>query len=71
MKENLEGPESEAEGIIGLFPTKRTVCASCFQRILDNYATLLQERIISLDEKLQSDIHERITGCQAQMNTDY
>ena len=36
---NLEGPESEAEGI--LCPTRWTVRASCFQRILDNYAALL------------------------------
>ena len=43
--------------------------ASCFQRILDNYVALLQEWIISLDGKLQSDIRGRIIGCQAQMNT--
>ena len=43
--------------------------ASCFQRILNNYAALLQEWTIVLDEKLQSDIRGRIIGCQAQMNT--
>ena len=69
IKENLEGPESEAKDILGLCPTKWTVRASCFQRILDNYAALLQERTISLDEKLQSDIRGRIIGWQAQMNT--
>ena len=69
IKENLEGPESEAKGMIGLCPTRWTVRASCFQRILDNYTALLQEWTISLDEKLQSDIRGRIIGCQAQMNT--
>ena len=67
---NLEGPESEAEGI--LCPTRWTVRASCFQRILDNYAALLQEWTISLDEKLRyewkSDMSGRIIGCQMQMN---
>ena len=43
IKENLEGPESEANGILGLCPTRWTVRASCFQQILDNYAALLQE----------------------------
>ena len=69
IKENLEGPESEAKGILGLCPTRWTVCAHYSQRILDNYAVLLQEWTISLDEKLQSDIRGRIIGCQAQMNT--
>ena len=69
IKENLEGPESEAKGILGLCPTRLTVRASCFQRILDNYAVLLQKWTISLDEKVQTDIRGKITGCQAQMNT--
>ena len=69
IKENLEEPESAAKGIIGLCPTRWTVHARCFQRILDNYAALLQEWIISIDGKLQSDIRGRIIGCQAQMNT--
>ena len=67
MKEDLEGPESEARGILGLCPARWTVRAHCFQRILNNYAAFLQEWTISLDEKLQSDI--RITGCPTQMNT--
>ena len=69
IKENLEEPESAANGIIGLCPTRWTLRASCFQRVLDNYAALLQEWIISLDGKLQSDIRGRIIGCQAQMDT--
>ena len=56
IKENLEGPESEAIGILGLCPTRWTVRARCFRRILDNYADLLQEWTMSLGEKLQSDI---------------
>ena len=56
IKENVEEPESAAKGIIGLCPTRWTVRASCFRRILDNYAALLQGWIISLDGKLQSDI---------------
>ena len=54
IKENLEGPESEAKGILGLCPTRWAVRARCFQRILDNYAALHQEWTISLDEKLQT-----------------
>ena len=67
LKGNLEGPESEAKGIRDLCPTRWTVRACCFQRILDNYAALLQEWTI--DEKLQSHIPGRIIGCRAQMNT--
>ena len=69
IKENLKGPGSEAKGILGLCPTRWTICARCFQRIQDNYAALLQEWTISRDEKLQSDIRKRIIGCQVQMNT--
>ena len=69
IKGNLEGSESEAKSILGLCPTRWTVHASCFQQILDNYAALLQEWTISLDEKLQSEICGRIIGCQVQMNT--
>ena len=69
IKENLEGPESEDKGILGLCPTRWTVHASSFQRILNNYTALLQEWTISLHEKLQSDIRGKIIGCQAQINT--
>ena len=41
-KENQEGPESEVKVILGLCPTRWTVRARCFQRILDNHAALLQ-----------------------------
>ena len=32
IKGNPEGPESETKGILGFFPTRWTVSASCFQR---------------------------------------
>ena len=69
IKENPEGPESEAKGILGLCSTRWTVSTHWFQRILDNYGALLQEWTISLEEKLQFDVRERIIGCQVQMNT--
>ena len=70
IKENLEEPRICSQGHNrSLSYSGWTVRASCFQRILDNYAALLQEWIISLDGKLQSDIRGRIVGCQAQMNT--
>ena len=49
IEEDLEGPDSEATGILDLCATRWTVRARCFQRILDNYAALLQEWTISLD----------------------
>ena len=64
IKENLEGPESEAKGILGLCPTRWTVRTSCFQRILDSYTSLLQEWTISLVRYTC-----KYLGCQAQMNT--
>ncbi|XP_028412554.1 uncharacterized protein LOC114535447 [Dendronephthya gigantea] len=69
IQENLKEGELATHGIIKLCPTRWTVCASCFQRILDNYSALLQEWIICLDEKLQAEICGRIIGCQAQMKT--
>ena len=71
IQENLEEDEGElaTRGIIKLCPTRWTVHASCFQRILDNYTALLQEWAVCLDEKLQADVRGRIIGCQAQMET--
>lgn len=64
IKENLEQGESAAHDIIKLCPTRWTVRASCFQRILDNYSALLQEWVLCLDEKLQADVRGRIIGCK-------
>ena len=61
--------EHAAGGIITLCPTRWTVRASCFQRIIDNYSALLQEWIVCLDQKLQADVRGRVIGCEAQMNT--
>ena len=68
IKENLD-EEHAAGGIITLCPTRWTVRASCFQRIIDNYSALLQEWIVCLDQKLQADVRGRVIGCEAQMNT--
>ncbi|XP_074609646.1 zinc finger MYM-type protein 1-like [Acropora palmata] len=68
IKENLD-EEHAAGGIIALCPTRWTVRASCFQRIIDNYSALLQEWIVCLDQKLQADVRGRVIGCKAQMNT--
>ena len=62
IKENLESRESEAKGILGLCSTRWTVSTHWFQRILDNYGALLQEWTISLEEKLQFDVRERLIG---------
>ena len=68
IKENLD-EEPAAGGVITLCPTRWTVRASCFQRIIDNYSALLQEWIVCIDQKLDIYISGRIIGCQAQMNT--
>ena len=70
IKENLD-EEPASGGVISLCPTRWTVRASCFQRIIDNYSALLQEWIVCLHQKLQADVRGpgRIVGCQAQMNT--
>ncbi|KAK2550816.1 Zinc finger MYM-type protein 1 [Acropora cervicornis] len=68
IKENLD--EEHAAGcIITLCPTRWTVRASCFQRIIDNYSALLQEWIVCLDQKLQADVRGTVIGVEAQMNT--
>ena len=54
IKENLD-EEPAAGGVRTLCPTKWTVRASCFQRIIDNYSTLLQEWIVCIDQKLLVD----------------
>ena len=68
IKENLD-EQPTTGGVISLCPTRWTVRASCFHRIIDNYSALLQEWIVCLDQKLQADVRGRIIGCQVQMNT--
>ena len=69
LKDNLEVKDEDTRprGIIGLCPTRWTVRASCFRRILENYSILLQEWDICLSDKLQPDVRGRIIGCKAQM----
>lgn len=69
LKDNLEIEDENvsSRGIIGLCPTRWTVRASCFRRILEHYPILLQEWDICLSEKLQSDVRARIIGCKTQM----
>ena len=69
IKETLDEKLATGGGI-SLCPTRWTVRASCFRRIIDNYSALLQEWIVCLDQKLQADVRGRIiSGCRAQMNT--
>ena len=44
IKENLEYEEDGSTGgnIVSLCPTRWTVRASCFRRIIDNYSALMQ-----------------------------
>ena len=70
VKEKLD-KQPATGSVISLCPTRWTVRASCFHRIIDNEndSALLQARIVCLDQKLQADVRGRIIGCQAQMNT--
>ena len=67
LKENLETEDEDASsrGIIGLYPTRWKVRASCFRRILENYSVLMEEWDVCLSERLQPDVRARIIGCKA------
>ena len=56
--------EKITRGIIGLFPKRWTVTASCSRRILDNYAVLMEQWDVCLSERLQPDVRARIIGCK-------
>ena len=45
-------------------PKRWTVRASCFGRILENYAVLMEEWDVCLSERLQPDVRARIIGCK-------
>ena len=60
----LADMEKITRGIIGLFPKRCTVRASCFRRILENYAVLMEEWDVCLSERLQPDVRARIIGCK-------
>ena len=50
-----------------LCATRWTVRASCFNKILENYADLQKLWGVCLGEKLDTDTRSRIIGCQTQM----
>ena len=51
-----------------LCPTRWTVRAKCYQKIIDNYESLVELSQTSLKNgKLVLDVKSRITGCLAQM----
>ena len=50
--------------IIGLFPRRWTVRASCFRRNLENYAVSMEEWDVCFSERLQPDVRARIIGCK-------
>lgn len=63
IKQNIEGEDSTTGGILKVCPTRWTVRASCFRRILDNYDALLEEWTLCLDTRLDTDVRGRIIGC--------
>ena len=69
IKENIEGENGTAKGILKVCPTRWTVRASCFGRIKEKYAALLQEWELCLQgKKLDAEVRGRMLGCQAHMN---
>lgn len=71
LKENIaiENEEPMALGVLPVCPTRWTVRAKCFRRIIENYEALLQAWEVSLEGSLQSEVRGRIIGCQSQMGT--
>ncbi|KAJ8018696.1 52 kDa repressor of the inhibitor of the protein kinase [Holothuria leucospilota] len=69
IKQNIGWEDSTTGGILKFCPTRWTVRAICFRRILDNYDALLEEWTLCFDTRLDTDVRGRIIGCQAQMNS--
>ena len=73
MQENFEGnfvPATDKfSALEKLCPTRWTVCASCLQKIIDNYCLLLKLQDECLKESLDVETRSRIIGCKAQMKT--
>lgn len=59
--------EKAVGGILKLCPTRWTVRAACFERILANYGSLLKTWEVSLGTNLVSEVRARIIGCESQM----
>ena len=71
-KDNVEREVDDGHkdpGIVIFCPTKWTVTAKCFKRILDNYEPLLKVWDQSLVTNLKPEIKARVIGCQTQMKT--
>ena len=73
MQENFEGyfdPDTDKfSAVEKLCPTRCTVRASYFQKIIDNYCFLLKLWDECLKESLRAETRPRIIGCKAQMKT--
>lgn len=73
IKDNLEGETADEQlspaGIVKFCPTRWTVRATCYMRILDNYSSLLEVWDASLGFNIDTETRARILGCQAQMKT--
>ena len=72
LKDKIEDESSDTEkcgGILKLCPTRWTVTAACYDRILLNYASLLKAWEVCLEGKLETDVRARIIGCDTQMKT--
>ena len=69
ITEEEDSNEERHAGSLKLCPTRWTVTASCYDRILQNYALLLKAWEVCLEEKLDSDIKTCINGCDSQMKT--
>ena len=70
IKENVEQNSDDYDkkaGLSKLSATRWTVRALCFQRILDNYDSLMMLWQECLEGKLDPDVKARIIGCETQM----
>ena len=47
--------------------TRWTVCADCFRRIIDNYASFYKLWLSCLSQSLETDIKSRVIGCKSQI----
>ena len=72
VKDNIEEQSSNKEncaGILKLCPTRWTVTAACYDRILLNYASLFKAWEVCLEGRVDPDVRGRILGCDSQMKT--
>ena len=73
MQENFEGNfDSYTDNFLALeklCPTRWTVRASCFQKIIDNYCLLLKLWDECLKASLDVETRSRVIGCKAQVKT--